>query len=355
MRRRSEGPKAYGPYKHGNRWRVQFVARRGGDRTSTYETFDTWEQAERCRVAATDEAQGVTVSDAVEAFIASRLSGGLLSDTVDGYRNVLATILGHVMHRPVRFLVNRGDELYLRAQTYPTGHSRAGQLRSAAYHQAALERARDLGRFCVKQRWLKINPFEGVEKVGRRVHGANKNRLTVDESRKLYAWCLANRGQKYAVLTLGYLMLGARASELVKRNVRDLDDGGRMLWIGKTKTAAGQRCLMIPGELADALSALVDGAPTDAPIFTDEHGRRMSRQMARIRVIEVCAAAGVTQVSPQALRRTQATLATAAGATALDVARHLGHTSTAIAERSYVDPAAMTTARTERAHLRLVR
>jgi integrase len=295
------------------------------------------------------------VSDAIDAFIAAKLAGGLLEYTVDGYRNVLTTMLGHVTRRPVRYLVNRGVELYLRAQTYPVGHKRAGQRRSAAYHQAALERARDLGRFCVKQKWLKVNPFTEVEKIGRRNHGSDKVRLTVDESRKLYEWCLAHTDQKYAVLTFGYLLLGARASELIKRNVRDLDDGGRMLWIGKTKTLAGQRCLMIPEPLAVALTALTSGAATDAPIFTDEHGCRMSRQMARIRVLEVCAAAGVTQVSPQALRRTQATLATTAGATALDVARHLGHASTAIAERSYIDPTAVTTARTERAHLRLVR
>lgn len=355
MRRRSKGPKAYGPYKHGSKWRIQFVDGSGADRTSTYETFDTWEQAERCRAAATDEAQGISVSDAIDAFVAAKLAGGLLADTVYGYRNVLDTMLGHVSNRPVRYLVNRGAELYLRAQTYPAGHKRAGQLRSAAYHQAALERARDLGRFCVKQKWLKANPFTDVEKIGRRNHGSDKVRLTVDESRKLYEHCLAHTDQKYAVLTLGYLLLGARASELIKRNVRDLDDGGRVLWIGKTKTRAGQRCLMIPADLAAALTALTAGARSDAPIFTDEHDRRLSRQMARIRVLEVCDAAGVTKVSPQALRRTQATLATAAGATALDVARHLGHASTAIAARSYIDPTAVTTARTERAVLRLVK
>lgn len=295
------------------------------------------------------------MSDAVNEFISAKLAGGLLLDTVDGYRNVLHTMLGHVMQRPVRYLLNRGAELYVRAQTYPAGHRRAGQRRSAAYHQAALERARDLGRFCVTRRWLKVDPFADVEKVGRRVHGAAKIRLTVDESRKLYEWCLAHRDQKYVVLTFGYLLLGARASELVKRSVRDLDDGGRVLWIGQTKTEAGQRCLMLPEPLDDMLSKVIAGASPQDPIFTDEHGRRMSRQMARIRVREVCASAGVTQVSPQALRRTQATLATAAGATALDVARHLGHASTAIAERSYVDPNAVTTARTERAHLRLVK
>jgi len=56
--------------------------------------------------------------------------------------------------------------------------------------------------------------------------------------------------------------------------------------------------------------------------------------------IAICAAAKVPTLPPQALRRTQATLATDAGATGLMVAQHLGHATgaaPAVTHRSYVE------------------
>lgn len=351
MARTSDGrPKAYGPTKHGNKWRIQFVTRPGrGAREVSYATFDTEAEATRALAGARDEAQGVTIGAAVTAFLRAKELRGRPPITIDTYRHMLDTIVGHVAGRPVRYLNGRGAELYARATIFPPGHRRAGKPRAAASHHAALERARDLGRFCVKQKWLRANPFEDVEKIGQRVHGADKVRLTVDESRRLDAWCRSRPGDRYAVLTLAYLLLGVRASELCNRDVRDLDDGGRLFVIGRTKTRAGRRQLAIPALLADMLIGLCAGRPTDAPIFLDEHGRRLSRQMARFRVMDACEAAGVTVVPPQALRRTQATLATDAGVAGLAVAQHLGHGSTAIAEQAYIAREAVADARTERA------
>ena len=59
----------------------------------------------------------------------------------------------------------------------------------------------------------------------------------MDESRKLEAWCLAHPDDQAAVLTLGYLYLGSRNTELARRVVRDLDDDGRLLLIGKIATS----------------------------------------------------------------------------------------------------------------------
>lgn len=51
------------------------------------------------------------------------------------------------------------------------------------------------------------------------------------------------------------LTMGLRASEIVSRRVRDLDDGGRMLWVEDTKTVAGNRTVAVPEELHMATSA----------------------------------------------------------------------------------------------------
>jgi hypothetical protein len=132
----------------------------------------------------------------------------------------------------------------------------------------------------------------------------------------------------------------------VRRDVRDLDDGGRLLWIGKTKTRAGRRRLLIPDELAPYLVAIAAGRPGDEPLFVSEAsgrwpaGRRWSRYMAYNHVRRICTAAKVPTLPPQALRRTQATLATDAGATGLMVAQHLGHATgaaPAVTHRSYVE------------------
>ena len=182
----------------------------------------------------------------------------------------------------------------------------------------------------MKQGWLKVSPFAEVEPTGKRVFGADKPKLGVDQSRKLRAYCLAHPNDQGAVLTLVYLELGPRASELIRRNVGDLDDNGALLEIGKTKTLAGHRRLRIPDELVPLLRALAAGRPRDAPLFASEPTRcrpelrRWSRFAAYYHLTRVCKAAGVPPLGPQAQRRTQSTLATDAGATGLMVAQHLG-------------------------------
>jgi integrase len=73
--------------------------------------------------------------------------------------------------------------------------------------------------------------------------------------------------------------------------------------------------------------------------------------MAYNHVRRVCAAAGVPELAPQALRRTQATLATDAGVSGLEVARHLGHTiagAPPVTHRAYVARGAARAAAVER-------
>jgi hypothetical protein len=74
--------------------------------------------------------------------------------------------------RPVRWLQHRGAELY-RAATVE---------RSADTHHAELGLAKQLGDLAVSKRWLRANPFEKVEPIGRKKHGRNKARLRVDAS-----------------------------------------------------------------------------------------------------------------------------------------------------------------------------
>lgn len=335
------GPRAYGPYKHGDRWRVHFVSGRGGSRTTSYETFDTWAEADRCKHAATDEAQGISVADAVRAYLDTKRAQGRSPETVSSYAARLGVLLADLMKRPVRSVAKRGAELYASVL--------AG--RKPDSHQNLLKAGRLWAKFCIRQKWLKSNPFDDVEPVGQRTYGADKERLTTDESRQLEAWCLEHPNDIGAVLTLGYLYLGARNTELTKRDVRDVDDDGHVLWIGKTKSRAGQRKLAIPPGLSDMLLALCAGRAGDEPIFKTQKKCRMRRETARKHVLRVCALAGVSELPPQALRRTWASLADEAGQAPLAIARHLGHATAAaprVTEQAYMHRGAVAEAQGRR-------
>jgi integrase/recombinase XerC len=276
------------------------------------------------------------VSAAIEAFLAAARDRGLAAATLESYEDRLTALLGAIGGRPVRYLAGRGAALYAAAQ--------AG--RAADTHRNALAIAQQFGRWLAKRRWLRADPFADVEPVGRRVLGADKPRHTVDESRQLQARCHElGAGDPGAVITLAYLLLGERASELVGCDVRDMDDGGWLLWIRGTKTAAARRRLLVPPELVPLLVDLAGERPGDQPLFVSEAsrrwpaGRRWTRHMAYNHVRRLCRAAGVPELGPQGLRRTQADLAEAAGETGLAVALQLGHArgkAPAVTHRAYV-------------------
>jgi hypothetical protein len=52
---------------------------------------------------------------------------------------------------------------------------------------------------------------------------------------------MAGQGESGTVAALVSLLMGMRASEITTRVARDLDDGGRLLWIPDAKTEAGKR------------------------------------------------------------------------------------------------------------------
>lgn len=348
-------PRIYGPKKHGRKWRVAIVTgnrRGGGTRTTRYRSFETQAAAVAYVATARDETQGRTVKGAIEAFCARKVELGLAAATVESYEDRLRLLLGTHLERPLRSLAGRGAELYAAARAYPAGHRWAGKQRAADTHLNALSAARQFGRWCVKQRWLRADPFADVERVGRKALGADKPQLTVTESEQLDAWCRARPGDPDAAITLGYLLLGTRASELIERCCRDVDMSGAMLWVRDAKTPSGRRRLLVPPELGAMLVQLAAGRAPDAPLFVRADGIRWSRRVAYDRVRRSCKAAGVPMLCPQALRRTQSTMATDAGVSPLEVARSLGHNipaAPAVTRRSYVAPEATRDAQAQRA------
>lgn len=222
--------------------------------------------------------------------------------------------------------------------------SRVGKTYSVDTHRSMLAEARMLAKFCIGKRWLRANPLEGVEGKGKRRHG--KPQLRIDEARRWMAKAieLADAGEAGAVAAMMALLLGMRASEIVSRVARDLDDDGRQLWIPDSKTEAGKRTLRVPDMLRPYLQRLTAGAEPEARIFGN-HWRDWPREW----VQTICTKAGVPLVGAHSMRGLHSTLAMDAGVTGHVVAASLGHEKVSTTVQSYAKPEAVAGARQGRA------
>ncbi len=210
-----------------------------------------------------------------------------------------------------------------------------------------------------------LNELDKVKGKGRRSHG--KAQLPrVDDARRWLelAQQLATQGtdKEHAGATAAMLTMlaGLRASEIVGLRVGDLDDGGHLIWVRDSKTAAGRRqvpliCADLDGQpiarmvlLRDALLALAEGKPAGAKLL-GEHWRDWPRKW----VQRICEAARVPKTTAHGMRGLHATLAQLGGGTAHLVAGALGHTSSVITKQAYIRPEAATAA-DQRGALRVI-
>jgi integrase len=154
---------------------------------------------------------------------------------------------------------------------------------------------------------------------------------------------LADAGDAGAVAAMMALVMGMRASEIVSRVGRDLDDDGRLLWIPDSKTEAGKRTLRIPDVLRSYLQQLTVNREPEERIF-GAHWRDWIRKSVR----RICEAAGVPMVTAHGMRGLHSTLAVEHGVSAHVVAASLGHESSATTIQSYIRPEASAGARQRR-------
>jgi integrase len=268
----------------------------------------------------------VSLRKAVAAFLDKMKVRGLRPASITSAEDRLELLLRVSSNgtRPLRWLRDRGLELYEQAQADHAPDT----------HRNALATGKAFGKFCVKQRWLRSSPFEEVEGVGRRRRG--KSQLGVDEARKLADTCLAAGPAPEPIAVLATLLLAPRASEVIERDVRDLDDGGRLLWIRDSKTAAGKRAVEIPELLQPLLVALSKDRIAGAPLFWTANGTRPSRHWVRDQCKRFCKLAGVPETTAHGLRGTHSSLARRGGATAELVAAQLGHAGVGVTNAAYI-------------------
>jgi integrase len=170
-------------------------------------------------------------------------------------------------------------------------------------------------RWFAAQGWLGADPCAGLVVSGER--SAGKPQLRVDEARRFLAVALTE-GVEGLAAAMGLLM-GMRASEITGLTVRDVDDGGRLVWITRAKTRRGVRRLEVPAILVARLVELCKGKAPDAPLWGD-----VNRHWLYYHVPRIADVAGLPRVTPHGLRGTWATLAMSALPTE-QVAAALGH------------------------------
>lgn len=322
---------AFGPYQHGRRWRVVLVDERGGQTCSSYATEAEARQVVRSLKRKIALEPPKTIDEAIddyEVYLRDWKQNKAKSYTATTWR--LRAFFADV-DELLGELTEKRCASYYDALTKRV--SRTGKAYSVDSHRNILAEAKTFLGWCAKdRRWIRSNPVERVKGQGRRRHG--KPQLRIDEARAWTAKAIefADRGEAGAVAAMVTVLMGLRCSEIVSRVVRDLDDGGRLLWIPDSKTEAGRRTLEVPVVLQPYLQRLCEGKPSDATIFGVHW-----RDWPRVWVKKICRAARVMEVSAHAMRGLHSTLALQAGATGHLVAASLGHESPSTTMRSYAD------------------
>lgn len=222
---------------------------------------------------------------------------------------------------------------------------------SVDYHRCTLINARSFLSWSVEQGWLQVNPLASVKGVGRR--NAGKQQHTGDETRKLYALCLARAesGDHAALGVLMALLMALRSGDITRRVVRDVDLDATVLRVYDGKTLKSNRPRKIPEVLQPMLRKLVDGRQPFEPLLrtpyteTGHHTRRWLEEA----MVRFCKAADVPYVCPHALKGTAATLLAQTGELADRIADHLSHEEASTTAKHYVARGAIEQAQVTRA------
>lgn len=335
-----------GPYKHRSRWRLVIYTPGSDGRRKTYRrsfeteaAANTWKRGYRQTVAA----DGRTVQDAMTDYAAHLQRKGNKERSIATSTYRLETIL-----IPTMALV---DLTPARAQVLYDDLVDDGDV-AVDTHRGCLVTAKAFGRWCQSKSWLSVNPFDKVVGVGKLAKG--KEQMRVDAARTFTRHCFTawrTAQDRSAIAALLPLLLNLRASEVAQLVAQDVDDKGRLLWIGEesSKTDAGRRRAEIPRVLAPALLELAAHPATPAGhLFAKDDGEPADRHWVSYHARRLMKAAGVKVVTLHGLRGTHSTFAVVEGTTGEAVARAMGHTDPGMTKAHYIDADAAADAQAER-------
>lgn len=319
-----------GPYQHRGGWRCRLASQ---GRRVWCPVCPTPQDAAAAAELAAESARrqgALTISEAAEAHLEHLRQGGARLNYTLSQAKCVRCFFAERIDEPLTTLTPvRCVALYDQLRMQPNKRGRAP---SAATHHTYLKGAQALTRFCVAQGWLKADPLAKLKPIGRRPRG--KAQLRIDEAKAFFRVCLdqARAGDPSASAVLVALLMAFRGGEVVSRTVRDLDDGGRILWIDDTasfasKTDGSRRAVVVPQVLRPLLREAARDKIGAALLWSHPDGRPYKVDWVNKNAQRLCALAGVPPVCAHSLRGLQATTALHAGATPELVASVLGHES----------------------------
>lgn len=330
-------PKIMGPYRDRAKWRIVVfdgVSRRSVVADTEAEARRLMTELDREIIARSDRTVGELLPE-YEAFLTTERGVQTAPDRCRQLARFLGTeqTLGSLTPK-------RAADLYAAECSRLT---KRGTPSAAAGHRTYLASAKRLFSWAVERGYVSANPFADVRPIGRPKVG--KTQLRIDEARRFVAVALkhAQNGDRLALAACMALMLGARASEVLKRLVRDVDDCAAILWIPYGKTKNAKRRLTVPDALRPMLAKLTEGRDGDLPLFFTPRKPAIPYTDAALwlRVRSLCSEASVPPVCTHSLRGLHATLAVSAGSTSEHVASALGHSSFAVTAKHYADGSAI--------------
>lgn len=335
--------RVHGPYEERGGWRVVAVTHEGARSSSLCET-----EAEADELVvdlrAELDAKDIAVTEAIDAY--------LLAKQADGDKPIKPQSAGTLGFRLRAMFAEDADRMV--GDLTPKGcqaaydRLRAKPRQAVDTHRNTLAASKAFLAWCMARGYAARNPMADVAGFGQRSVG--KEQLRTDESRTMLdlAVARAKAGALGPLAAATVLLAAIRASECAAIVARDIDDGGRILVIPKSKTKAGVRRLEIPRWLGRMLKA--NAEKHGGPAFLNRKGQPADRHWVLYHVKRICGLADVPTVTAHGLRGTHATLAVDGGASSAIVAAALGHTHVRITERHYTKSEATDAARSRRAH-----
>jgi integrase len=332
--------KVLGPYFESARGKWRLVVKEEDRRKSLWFASDVEANTTRERlIAALADRGSMTIGDAVDRFLTVK--------TRQGIKEITQRELRDKMFRLIPFDATLGSMSAARAQTL---YDALTERVAVATHHKCLRRVREFFTWCVREKYIDVNPFAEVRPIGK--PNAGKPQLRQDEARKLSDVLLecAGRDDTSALALLVQVLLGLRSSEVLRLRKRDLDRNGSVFVVDGTKNKNARRTLGIESPivrhlLAQRVANLTPDALVFAPVtrktpFASDHLYKKLKGY--------CQLAGVPLVCPHSLRGLHSSLAVQVGATSAHVAQALGHSSFEITRRHYLAPGTLESSRIAR-------
>jgi integrase len=338
-----------GPYAEKDRWRI-IILEKGVRRSEYLATLP----AARKRISQLKKQQGkaeaFTVGMMLDAHSKEReVLGKVLPLTSQmeaaRIRDFLASILELRVSSVTPTIATR-----LYSDLIKSPNRRSGKFLSAASHRTYLGFAKGLFNWAVIKGIIGSSPFSAVKPVGK--PNAGKTQLRIEEARRFVQVALTDYETLHKPMALAAVMaltMGLRASEILKRKVRDLDDDCAILWIDSGKTRNAKRHLRIPEFIRPHLRKLIESQLQDTFVFLSTRpGMPLGHGSLWGTVRRLCKLADTTVVCTHSLRGLYATLAVESGALSETVASSLGHGSFAMTERHYAQASSVSNVKTAR-------